>query len=164
MAILVTCKFDEDPIKSDVALHRTTFFIHYKTMWKFFDAQGQVTPNRIVLSRPNLNFIELLCLSWLSASFMKIRSKMKTLSIGQHFSHYKLMGDIGFRENQSFDLICPKTQCSLSPTPIMFHIKVDQDWPTGLRDIRVWKCGRTTTRRTDGGPLVFYKLTFAPVS
>ena len=68
--------------------------------------------------------------------------------------------------NQSLDPICPKTLCSLSPTPVMLHIKFDQDWPTGFRDIQVWKCGRRTTtaddddgRRTDDGPLVYYKLT-----
>ena len=32
----------------------------------------------------------------------------------------------------------------------------DQDWPTGFGDIQDWKCGR---RRTDDGPLVYYKLT-----
>ena len=37
----------------------------------------------------------------------------------------------------------------------MLHIKFDQDWPTGFRDIQVWKCGR----RTDDGALVYYKLT-----
>ena len=51
-----------------------------------------------------------------------------------------------------------KTLCSLSPTPVMLHIKFDQDWPTGFRDIQVWKCGRRTTT-TDEGPLVYYKLT-----
>ena len=56
--------------------------------------------------------------------------------------------------NQSFDPICRKTLCSLSPTPVMLYIKFDQDWPTGFRDIQVWKCGW----RTDGGPLVYYKL------
>ena len=35
---------------------------------------------------------------------------------------------------------CPKTLCSLSPTPMMLHIKFDQDWPTGHRDIQVQKC------------------------
>ena len=35
----------------------------------------------------------------------------------------------------SFDPFCPKTLCSLSPTPVMLHIKFDQDWPTGFRDI-----------------------------
>ena len=41
------------------------------------------------------------------------------------------------QENQSFDPICPKTLCSLSPTPVMLHIKFDQDWPTGFRDIQI---------------------------
>ena len=36
--------------------------------------------------------------------------------------------------------ICPNTLCSLSPTPMMLHIKFDQDWPTGFRDIQVQKC------------------------
>ena len=36
--------------------------------------------------------------------------------------------------------ICPKTLCSLSPTPMMLHIKFDQDWPLGFRDIQVQKC------------------------
>ena len=26
------------------------------------------------------------------------------------------------------------------PTPVMLQIKLDQDWPTGLRDIQVRKC------------------------
>ena len=47
--------------------------------------------------------------------------------------------------NQSFDPICPKTLCSLSPTPVMLRIKLDQDWPTGFRDIQVWKCWRRRT-------------------
>ena len=59
--------------------------------------------------------------------------------------------------NQSFDPICPKTLCSLSPTLVMLHIKFDLGWPTGFRDIQVWKCGRR--RRTDDGPLLYYKLT-----
>ena len=39
-----------------------------------------------------------------------------------------------------FDPICPKTLCSLSPTPVILHIKFDQDWLTGFRDIQVQKC------------------------
>ena len=42
--------------------------------------------------------------------------------------------------NKSFEPICPKTLCSLSPTPMMLHIKFDQDWPTGFWDIQVQKC------------------------
>ena len=76
------------------------------------------------------------------------------------FPHYKSMGAFCCHGIQSFDPICSKTLCSLSPTPVMLHIKFDQDWPTGFRDIQVWKCGRwTTDRLTDDGPLVYYKLT-----
>ena len=53
------------------------------------------------------------------------------------FSHYKSMGAFCCHGNQSFDPIYPKTLCSLSPTPVMLHIKFDQDWPTGFRDIQV---------------------------
>ena len=39
----------------------------------------------------------------------------------------------------SFDPICLKTFHSLSPPPVMLHIKIDQDWPTGFRDSQVRK-------------------------
>ena len=143
-------------IRSKVKSLSSRHFLHYKSMGKFFVAQGRVTPNQIVQPHPNFNFAEILCLSWLSASLMKSRSKMKTLSMGQHFPHFKSMGAIGCRGNQSSEMICPKTLRSLSPTPMMLHIKFDQDWPIGLGDIQVWSVdGRTT----DGGPLVYYKLT-----
>ena len=32
----------------------------------------------------------------------------------------------------------------------MFQIEFDYDWPAGLRDIHVLKCGRRTQARTDG--------------
>ena len=49
------------------------------------------------------------------------------------------MGAFCCHGHQSFDPICPKTLCSLSPTPMMLHIKFDHDWPTGFRDIQVQK-------------------------
>ena len=66
------------------------------------------------------------------------------------FSHYKSMGAFCCHGNQSFDPICPKILCSLSPTQVMLHIKFDQDWPTGFRDIQVWKCGRQWRATMDG--------------
>ena len=41
------------------------------------------------------------------------------------------------------------------PIPQWCYTKYDQDWPSGCRDIQIWKCGR----QTDDGPLVYYKLT-----
>ena len=70
--------------------------------------------------------------------------------------YYTSMGAFCYHGNQRFDPICPKTLCSLSCAPVMLHIKFDQDWLTGFRDIQVWDCGQW---RPDHGPLVYYKLT-----
>ena len=96
-------------------------------------------------------------MSSLPANIKRIGSKTIEKRWRHRFPHYKSMGAFCCHGNQSFDPICPKTLCSLSPTPVMLHIKFDQDWPTGFRDIQVWKCGRR--RRTDDGPLVYYKPT-----
>ena len=101
-------------------------------------------------------------MSSLPASIERIGSKTTEKRWRHRFPNYKSMGAFCCHGNQSFDPIFPETLCSLSPTPVMLHIKFDQDWPTGFRDIQVWKCGRRTTydgRRTDDGPLVYYKLT-----
>ena len=137
------------------ALSCPQHFLHYKSMGKKFDAQGQVTPKRIVRSGWKLNSSEILCLSLLSASLTKIHSKvkalpcpqhffrrsdkkLKVLSCTQHFPHYKSMGAFGCHGNYSFDWICPKTLCSLSPTPEMLHI---------FKIFKVWKCQQ---QKTDG--------------
>ena len=116
----------------------------------------------MVRSGRNSNSSEILCMSSLPASIERIGSKTTEKRWRHHFPHYKSMGAFCCHGNQSFDPIFPKTLCSLSPTPVILHIKFDQDWPTGFRDIQVWKCGRRTTddgRRMDDGPLVYYKLT-----
>ena len=53
------------------------------------------------------------------------------------------MGTIGCRGNQSSDPICPNTVCSLSPIPMMLHIKFNQDWPTGIFKFDSVDDGRT---------------------
>ena len=99
-------------------------------------------------------------MSSLPASTKMIGSKATEKRWRHRFPHYKSMGPFYCHGNQSFDPICPKILCSLSPTPMMLHIKFDQDWPIGFRDIQVWKWGRRRTKTTtDGGPLVYYKLT-----
>ena len=111
----------------------------------------------MVRSDQNLNSSEILWMSSLPASIKRIESKTTEKTWRHHFPHYKSVGAFCCHGNQSFDPICPKTLCSLSTTPLMLHIKFDQDWPTGFRGIQVQKCGRQ--RRTDNGPLVYYKLT-----
>ena len=62
------------------------------------------------------------------------------------FPYYKSMGALCCHGNQSLDPICLKTLCSLSPTPIMLHIKFDQDWQIGFRDIQVQMCETFVTQ------------------
>ena len=137
---------------------------------EIFVTQGQVTPK----FGPKSNSTEFLCLSWLPATLMMIRSKMNELAWRHHFSiislweifrrsrpansvvsgpiwpkfelvwdfmhvlgtckykkdrfkatekrwrhhfpHYKSMGAFCCHGHQSFNLVCLKTLCSLSPT------------------------------------------------
>ena len=81
------------------------------------------------------------CMPPLPASIKKDRiKKQPNKRWRHHFPHYKSVRAFCCNGNQRFDPMCPKTLCSISPTPIMLHIKFDQDWSTGLRDIKVQKC------------------------
>ena len=79
-------------------------------------------------------------MSSLPASIKRIESKATEKRWRHHFPHYKSMRAFCCHRHQSFDPICLKTLCSLSPSPVMLHIKFDQHRPTGLRDIQVPKC------------------------
>ena len=45
---LVTCKFDDDPIKNEGAKFCPQHFLHHKYIRNFFGAQGRETPKLIV--------------------------------------------------------------------------------------------------------------------
>ena len=49
MDVLVTCKYDEDPIKNEGARVDTTLYSN------FSDAQGQITLESVMVSGRNLN-------------------------------------------------------------------------------------------------------------
>ena len=84
--VLVTCKYEEDPIKNEGARVVTTLYSN------FSDAQGQITLVLVSVSGRNLNSSKLSCMSLLPARMRKIDSKMKELECSQDFSHYKSMG------------------------------------------------------------------------
>ena len=120
MLVLVTSKFDADLIKSERA--------------------SMETPFSQCKSLGNSNSSEILCMSSLPASIKRIGLKATEKRWRHHFPHYKSIGAFCCHGHQSYYLICLKTLCSLYPTPVMLHIKFDQDWPTGLRDIQVRRC------------------------
>ena len=73
MVVLVTCKNEEDPIQNEGAMVFTTLYIN------FSDAQGQITPELVVVSGRNLNSSKLSCMSSSPAKLTMIQSKMKGL-------------------------------------------------------------------------------------
>ena len=83
---LITCKYEEGPIKNTGARVFTTLYINCS------DAQGQITLASMVVSGRNLNSSKLLCMSSLPARMRMIESKMKELECSQDYSHYKSMG------------------------------------------------------------------------
>ena len=54
MPVLVTSKFDEDPIKNERASLETPFS-YYKSIGNFSGAQGHLPPKGVVQSGPNMN-------------------------------------------------------------------------------------------------------------
>ena len=80
MDVLVTCKYEEDPIKHEGARVVTKLYSN------FSDAQGQITLVLVSVSCRNLNSSKLSCMSSLTARMRMIDSKMKELECSQDFS------------------------------------------------------------------------------
>ena len=137
-------------------------FSHYKSMGIFQDAQGQLTPQSLVKSGPNLNLSEILWLSLLPASMKKIRLKMKALACSQHFPHYNPMGAIRCHGHQSSDLIWSKTLCIFSPYP---NDASDKIWLQLAHWSQRYSCLKMLTHRQTHRQtpvrLVYYKLTMS---
>ena len=138
MPVLVTSNFDDDSIKNEWASMETPFS-HYKSLGNFLDLKAT---NSIVSGPiwPKFELVRDFIHVLVTCSIKRIGSKTTEKRWRHHFLHYKSMGAFCSHGNQSFDSICPKTLCSHSSIPVMLHIKFDQDWPTGLRDIQVRKC------------------------
>ena len=83
MDVLVTCKYEEDPVKNEGARVDTTLYSN------FSDVQGKITLVLVSVSGRNLNSSKLLCMSSLPARMRMIDSKMKELECSQDFSHYR---------------------------------------------------------------------------
>ena len=83
---LITCKYEDDPIKNKSARVVTTLYINIS------DAHGQITLVLVVVSGRNLNSSELSCMYLLPARMRMIDLKTKELECSQDFSHYKSMG------------------------------------------------------------------------
>ena len=106
MDVLITCKYEENPIKNEGARVLTTLYIN------FSDEQEQITLVLVVVSGRNLNSSMLSCMSSLPARMRMIDSKMKELECSQDFSHYKSMG------------IFPDAQGQLTPQSLVGSVRI----------------------------------------
>ena len=111
-----------------------------KSLWEFFRrsrAANSIVSSPIWLKFKLVrDFIHVL----VTCKYKKDRIKSNREKVETPFTHYKSMGAFCCHVHQSFDPICLKILCSLSPPPVMLHIRFDQDWQTGFRDIQVRKC------------------------
>ena len=127
MDVLITCKYEEDPIKNRGARVFTTLYVNVS------DAQGQITLESVVVSGRNLNSSKLSCMSSLPARMRMIESKMKELECSQDYSHYKSMG------------IFPDTQGQLTPQSLVRSGRISNSFemiyvsslPASMKKIRL---------------------------
>ena len=66
----------------------------------FSDAQGQITPESVVVSRRKFELIQAFIHVLVTCKNADIQSKMKELEWSQHFSHFKSMGNFSVAQGQ----------------------------------------------------------------
>ena len=112
MLVLVTWKYQKDPIKNN-------------------REKGQLTPQSVMGSVRNSNSYKLLCMSSLPASMKRIRSKTAEKTWWLRFSHYKSMG-IFFRRSRAANsvvgsLIWPKFELIQDIMHVLITCKFEKD-------------------------------------
>ena len=83
--VLITWKFDKDPIKGDWEKLETSFF---------FTVEGQATPKWLVRYDQDSNLSKILCLSSFPVSLMKSEFIATEKIWRYHFPHSKSMGTL----------------------------------------------------------------------
>ena len=127
MDVLVTCKYEEDPIKNEGARVDTTLYSN------FSDAQGQITLVLVSVSGRNLNSSKLSCMSSLPARMRMIDSKMKELECSQDCSHYKSMVIFPDAQGQ----LTPQSLVESGPNSNLSEILWLSSLPASMKKIRL---------------------------
>ena len=125
MNVLLTCKYEKDPIENEGARVDTTLYSN------FSDAQGQITLVLVSVSGRNLNSSKLSCMSSLPARMRMIDSKMKELECSQDFSHYKSMGIFQNAQGQ----LTPQSLVESSPNSNLSEILWLLSLPASMKKI-----------------------------
>ena len=103
------------------------------SQWFFFicsRAANSVVCGRI---RPNFELIQALMHVIVTCEYQKGYDQKHSIKRDDAvFFHYNSMGAVCCHGNQSSELVCTKTPCSLSPTPMMLQIQFDCNRPAGI--------------------------------
>ena len=121
MPVLITRKFDKDPIKGDWEKLETSFS---------FTAEGHLTPKWLVRSGRNSNPSKILCLSFLPVRLMKIEFIVTGEKWRHHFLHYKSMGKFQCSRANNSKVnypIRPKFKFIRAFMPVLITRKFDKD-------------------------------------
>ena len=136
MDVLVTRKYEKDPIKNEGARVDTTLYSN------FSDAQGQITLVLVSVFGRNLNSSKLLCMSLLPARMRMIDLKLKELEWSQDFSHYKSMGIFQIAQGQLTPQSLVRSGQISNSSEILWMFSL----PASMKKIRSkMKCARVDT-------------------
>ena len=116
-------------------------------LWEIF--RRSMAANSVVsgLIWPKFELVRDFMHALVTCKYKKDRIKSNRENVEIPFFPIKSMGAFCCHGYQSFDPIYLETLCSLSPSPVMLHVKFDQNWPAGLRAIQVRKCKIFVTQR-----------------
>ena len=123
MDVLVTCKYEEDPIKNRGTRMFTTLYV---------DFFRRPTLESVVVSGRNWNSSKLSCMSSLPARMKMIHTKMKELECSQDFSHYKSMGIFQDAQGQ----LTPQSLVESGPNSNLSEILWLSSLPASMKKIR----------------------------
>ena len=118
MPVLVTCKFDKDPIKGDWEKLETSFF---------FTAQRHVTPKWLVRYDRNSNSSGILCLSSLPVSLMETEFIVTGKLMETPLSPFKVNGNAQGRITVVKSPTRPTFKLIQDFMPVLVICKFDKD-------------------------------------
>ena len=124
----------------------------------FSDAQGQLTPQSLVLTGRISNLFEMLWMSTLPESIKKIRSKVKALEWSQTFSHYSSILELSVAMDTRVPIRSGPKPNAAFPRPNDGSVKILlrlANWLWRYSSLKMFKDGSRIDRYTISSPRAF---------
>ena len=137
MPVLVTSNFDDDSIKNKRA-SMDTAFSHCKFVGNFFRRSRAANAIGSGLIWPKFELVRDFMHVLVTCKYKKDQIKKKPTEKRWRY-RFSIISQWGLSVAMDTNVLIhssPKPYAAF-PIPVMLHIKFDQDWPTGFRDIQV---------------------------